>query len=299
MCILCVHCKSHQFRTLDMKNLLLLATLILFLNHLCFGYPMPHPFPSFHIAGNLYYVGTDDLASYLIVTPKGNILINSDLETNVPMIKASIEKLGFKYSDTKILLISHAHQDHAAGSQLIKQQTEAKYMVMDADVPVIESGGKSDFYYSNDASMYFLPTTVDQVLHDGDQVKLGGTELTAHLTAGHTKGCTTWTMQVIDHGKPYHVVIVGSLNVNPEYQLVHNKTYPAIAHDFKHAIKVLKSLPCDIFLGAHAVYFDLKKKYALLEHGATNPFVDPIGYKNHINQKEQEFYKELNRQENE
>ena len=258
---------------------------------------MPHPFPPFHIAGNLYYVGTDDLASYLITTPKGNILINSDLEATVPMIKASVEKLGFKWSDTKILLISHAHVDHAAGSQSIKQQTKAKYMVMDVDVPLIQSGGKSDFYYGNDASMYFPPTTVDKVLHDGDQVKLGGTVLTAHLTPGHTKGCTTWTMRLTDHGKQYEVVIVGSLNVNPGYKLVSNKTYPTIVEDYKHAIKVLRSLHCDIFLGAHAVYFDLKKKYALLNTSTKNPFIDPVGYKNHIAQKEQDFYKELQKQE--
>src|SRR5580658_2772940 len=122
-----------------MKKILFLIVMIMLSSQLCHAYPMPNPFPPFHIAGNLYYVGTDDLASYLIVTPKGNILINSDLEANVPMIKASIEKLGFKYSDTKILLISHAHFDHAAGSKLIREQTKAKYMVMDADVSLVQS----------------------------------------------------------------------------------------------------------------------------------------------------------------
>jgi metallo-beta-lactamase class B len=277
------------------KNTFLLV--ILSFMQSCFAYPMPHPFPPFRIAGNLYYVGTDDLASYLVVTPQGNILINSDLEANVPMLKTSIEKLGFKYSDTKILLISHAHFDHAGGSFLIKQQTKANYRVMDADVAEVQSGGRSDFNYGNDASTYFKPTSVDQVLHDGEQVRLGGTVLTAHLTPGHTKGCTTWSMQVIDHGKPYQVVILGGLGVNPGYKLIDNKTYPAIANDFAHAIKVAKSLHCDIFLGAHAGYFDLKKKYSLLNSSATNPFIDPAGYKKHISQKEQEFYKELKKQE--
>jgi metallo-beta-lactamase class B len=282
-----------------MKKIIRLITIMILTTNLCFAepYPMPNPFPPFQIAGNLYYIGTDDLASYLIVTPKGNILINSDLEANVPMIKDSIEKLGFKYSDTKVLLISHAHLDHAAGSQLIKQETGAKYIVMDSDVSLIQSGGKTDFHYANDHDMYFPPSTVDKVIHDGDKVKLGGTELTAHLTPGHTKGCTTWTMQVIDHGKPYQVVIVGSLNVNPGYKLVHNTRYPHIAEDYKHAIKVLKSLPCDIFLGAHAMYFDLQKKYSLLNSSANNPFIDPVGYKKHIAQKEQEFDKELRKQE--
>lgn len=278
-----------------MKKILLLVVMIAFYN-VCFAYSMPHPFPPFRIMGNLYYVGTDDLASYLIVTPKGNILINSDLEANVPMIKASIEKLGFKFSDTKILLISHAHFDHAAGSQLIKQQTHAKYMVMDADVALVESGGKSDFHYANDASTYFQPSKIDKVLHDGDRVKLGGTILTAHLTGGHTPGCTTWTMQVTENGKLYHVVFLGSLNVNPGYKLVNNKTYPGIAIDYENAIKVAKSLPCDIFLGAHAGYFDLKRKYISLNTSAVNPFIDPAGYKKHVEQKEHEFYQELQNQ---
>lgn len=278
-----------------MKKTILLITLLL-INSVCFAYPMPNSFPPFRIMGNLYYVGTDDLASYLIVTPKGNILINSDLEANVPMIKASVEKLGFKWSDTKILLISHAHFDHAAGSKLIKQQTNASYRVMDADVPLVESGGKTDFRYANDPEFYFASAKVDKILRDGDKIKLGGTILTAHLTAGHTPGCTTWTMQLIDHGKPYNVVILGSLAVNPGYQLINNKAYPSIADDYKHAFKVLKSLHADIFLGAHAEYFDLKHKYALLNKSATNPFIDPIGYQKHIAQKEQEFYKELAKQ---
>lgn len=274
--------------------LLFLATTVL--SGLCAAYPAGNPFPPFRIAGNLYYVGMDDLASYLVVTPKGNILINSALEANVPMIKKSIEKLGFKFSDTKILLISHAHLDHAAGSQLIKKETNAKYMVMAQDVPTVESGGKSDFQYGNDSDMYFPATKIDKILHDGDKVKLGDTVLTAHLSPGHTKGCTTWTMQVIDHGKPYEVVIVGSLNVNPGYKLINNVAYPNIAQDYEHAIKELKSLRCDIFLGAHAGYFELSKKYALLTHNTTNPFIDPKGYKKHVAQKEQEFYTELQKQ---
>jgi metallo-beta-lactamase class B len=250
------------------------------------------PFPPFHIAGNLYYVGSKGLANYLITTPQGNILINSDLEANVPMIKASIEKLGFKWSDTKILLISHAHWDHDAGSAMIKEMTGATYMVMDADVPVVESGGKADF---SGPSLY-QPTKVDRVLHDGDEVKLGGTVLVAHLTPGHTKGCTTWTMRVKEGGKTYDVVIVGSPNVNAGYKLVNNAKYPQIAEDYQRMWRVLKSLPCDIFLGAHGNYFGLEEKYPLLKEGAANPFIDPAGYKKYIAQKEQDFYTELAKQ---
>lgn len=279
-----------------MKRSLFLSVVISLFCNLCLAYPVGHPFPPFRIAGNLYYVGTDDLASYLVVTSKGNILINSDLEANVPMIKKSIEKLGFKFSDTKILLISHAHFDHAAGSQLIKQETKAKYMVMAEDVPLVESGGKTDFHYANDPTIYFPATKVDRVLHDGDKVKLGTTVLTAHLTAGHTKGCTTWTMQVKENGKPYQVVMVGSLGVNPGYKLVNNTAYPNIAKDYEQAIKKMKSLHCDIFLGAHAGYFNLSKKHALLGQSSINPFVDSEGYKKHIAQKEIEFYTELQKQ---
>lgn len=280
-----------------MKKILLFFIALITFTQVCLGYPMPNPFPPFQIAGNLYYVGTDDLASYLVVTPKGNILINSNLEASVPMIQASIEKLGFKYADTKILLISHAHLDHAGGSQLIKQQTHAKYMVMEADVPLVQSGGKIDFHYNNDPEMYFPSSTVDKVLHDGEQVELGGTILTAHLTPGHTKGCTTWTMQVTDQGKPYQVVIVGSLNVNTGYDLIHNKNYPTIAKDFKQSFIKLNALQGEIFLGAHAGYFDLQEKYTLLPQSKTNPFIDPAGYKNHIAQKEQEFYQNLKKQQ--
>jgi metallo-beta-lactamase class B len=254
------------------------------------------PFAPFRIADGLYYVGSKGLANYLIVTPAGNILINSDLEVNAPMIKASIEKLGFKYSDTKILLISHAHWDHDAGSALIKRQTGAKYMVMAADVPVVESGGKADFAYGNDPETLYKPTKVDRVLHDGDEVRLGGAVLTAHLTPGHTKGCTTWTMKVTDGGKSYDVVIVGSPNVNDGYKLVNNASYPEIASDYEKMWSVLKLLPCDIFLGAHGEYFGMEAKYARLKPGAANPFIDPQGYKDYVAQKEKGFEAELAKQ---
>ena len=254
------------------------------------------PFPPFHIAGNLYYVGSKGLANYLITTAQGNILINSDLEANVPMIEASIEKLGFKFKDTKILLISHAHWDHDAGSAKIKEMTGASYMVMGADVPVVESGGKMDFQYGNNPSFLYPPSKVDRVLHDGDEVRLGGAVLVAHLTPGHTKGCTTWTMSVTEGDKTYNVVIIGSPNVNPGYKLIHNDNYPQIAEDYERMWRVLKSLPCDIFLGAHGGYFGLEEKYPRLKDGGANPFIDPRGYKEYVAQKEQDFRTELEKQ---
>jgi metallo-beta-lactamase class B len=253
-------------------------------------------FPPFHVAGNLYYVGTRGLASYLIKSSDGLILINSDLEQNVPQIKASIEQLGFKFSDVKILLISHAHWDHDAGSAKIKELTGAKYMVMDADVPVVESGGKADFQYGNTPSNLYPPTKVDRVLHDGDEVKLGDATLVAHLTPGHTKGCTTWTMKVKEGAKTYNVVIVGSPNVNAGYKLVGNKEYPTIAKDFEKTFRVLKSLPCDIFLGAHGSYFDMDRKYPKFKAGDATVWVDPAGYKGYVDERERAFRAELAKQ---
>jgi metallo-beta-lactamase class B len=254
------------------------------------------PFPAFRIAGNLYYVGSKGLATYLVATPAGHILINSDLEENVPMIRASMEKLGFKLSDIKVLLISHAHWDHDAASATIKRLTGAKYMVMDADVPVVESGGKEDFQYGNTPASLYPRTKVDRVLHDGDNVTLGDAVLVAHLTPGHTKGCTTWTMKVKENGKDYNVVIVGSPNVNAGYKLVDNTKYPQIASDYERMFRVLKSLPADIFLGAHGAYFDMEAKYARLNNGAPSPFVDPEGYKKFVADKEEEFRAALAKQ---
>lgn len=244
------------------------------------------PFPAFKIAGNLYYVGTADLAVYLINTPQGNILINSDFAEDVPLIHKSIEGLGFKYGDTKILLISHAHSDHDEGVGLIKRETGARLMVMDADVPAVESTapGRPGAH-------------VDRVLHDGDTVELGGSRLTAHLTPGHTKGCTTWTMQVHEGARTLNAVIIGSPNVNPGYVLVGNKDYPQIAQDYVKTFKVLKGLPCDLFLGAHGAYFGMKAKYEKAKEGEANPLIDPEGYKAYVAEREATFEKEWKRQQ--
>jgi metallo-beta-lactamase class B len=268
------------------------------------------PFPPFRIAGDapgsprtglrpwggLYYVGSQDLASYLIVTPKGDILINSNLASSPALIRKSVESLGFHFSDIRILLISHAHYDHCAGSAGILRQTHAKYEVMAPDVSVVESGGRTDFRYASDKSMQFPPARVDRILHDGDKVSLGGVVLTAHLTAGHTRGTTTWTMDTVEAGRTLHVVIVGSPNVNPGYKLVGNKAYPQIAADYRHQFQVLKSLPCDIFLGAHGGYFDLAEKYPRFQAGDKNAFIDPQGYKAYVADREQAFEAELKKQ---
>ena len=255
------------------------------------------PYPAFRIAPNLYYVGSRGLANYLITTPQGHILINSDLEANVPLIRASIESLGFKFSDVKILLISHAHWDHNAGSALIKKLTGAAYMVMDADVDVVESGGKTDFQYGGDTSTQYPATKVDRVLHDGDEVKLGDALLVAHHTPGHTKGTTTWAMKVTEGGRERHVVIVGSPNVNDGYNLVNNPKYPSIVQDYERGFRLLHSLPCDYFLGAHGSYFDMEAKYAKMKSGDGAAFIDPDGYESFVLDRERAYRAELARQQ--
>jgi len=240
--------------------------------------------PGFKIAGNLYYVGTADLAVYLIATPQGNILINGNFKQDVPAIRKSIEGLGFKYADTKILLISHAHGDHDEGIGLIKSDTGARLMVMDADVAAVEStaAGRPG-------------AKVDRVLHDRDTVELGGSSLTARLTPGHTPGCTTWMMPVAEGGRTLAAVIVGSPNVNAGYVLVNNRTYPQIASDYVKTFALLKTTPADLFLGAHGAYFNLKDKLPKMG-GAVNPFIDPAGYRAYVAEREQAFEKELTKQ---
>jgi metallo-beta-lactamase class B len=254
------------------------------------------PFPPYRVIGNIYYVGSKGLAVFLITTPQGDILINSGLQSTVPLIQANLQKLGFHMRDVKILLISHAHWDHCAGSARIKKLTGAKYMVMAPDVPVVESGGRADFQYGHNPKDLYPPAKVDRVLHDGDQVKLGGVVLTAHLTPGHTKGCTTWTMKVTEGGKSYNVVIVGSPNLNPGYKLVKNAAYPQITQDYERTFRVLKALPCDVFLGAHGDYYGMVAKDARMRDGRANPFIDPQGYKSYVAEREHAFRAELAKQ---
>ncbi len=225
-------------------------------------------FPPHKVIGNVYYVGTQSLASFLIVTPQGNILINSSYERNVPVLQKSVEDLGFKFSDTKILLGSHAHGDHQEGDALVKQLTGAQVMTMAEDVPALQGirpGGKEH--------------PIDRVLHDGDTVTLGGTTLVAHLTPGHTRGCTTWTLKVREGDRSYDVVIIGSLGVNPGFKLVNNADVPQMADEFRRSFKLVRSLPCDVPLASHPAMYNLEDKYAKLGKGGPNPFIDPAGYK--------------------
>ncbi len=243
------------------------------------------PFPAFRIAGNLYYVGTADLAAYILHTQQGDILINGNFPEDIPLLKKSMAQVGLKYNEITYILESHAHADHDAAIGTIKRETGASVWVMQEDASEVESlaPGRPGVH-------------VDRVLRDGYSVELGGARLIAKHTPGHTKGCTTWTVRVMENNKVLNVVIVGSPNVNPGTFLVNNKTYPQIAADYLRTFSVLKSLPCDIFLGAHGAYFGLKEKYAKFKAGNGNAFVDPDGYKAWVTSKEQEFTTEWERQ---
>ena len=263
------------------------------------------PIAPFQIADNLYYVGSQDLAAYLVVTPAGNILINVNLETSPPQLRASIEKLGFKWADTRILLNGQAHFDHVAGAAQVMRETHAKNMVMAGDAEVVESGGHTDFLAGTASLHFFPPAQVDRVLHDGDTVTLGNVTLTAHLTAGHTRGCTTWSFRVHLPGEPAaqlrDVVIVGGVTFWSDFHFVaktgHPESYPGIASDFKHTFATLHALPCDLFLGAHGSYFDMLAKLARAHQEGPKVWIDPKGYKDFVDKTEAKFNAELGKQQ--
>jgi metallo-beta-lactamase class B len=242
-------------------------------------------FPPHKIIGNLYYVGTRSLGSYLIVTPQGNILINSDYERTVPVIKASVEKLGFKFTDIKILLGSHAHGDHMEGDPLALELSGAQAMAMAEDIPALQAmrtpSGK--------------PRPEYKVIHDGEKVTLGGTTLVAHLTPGHTRGCTTWTASIADGGRSYDVVIIGSVGVNAGTKLVNNPQVPQIAEEYQRSFRILRGLKCDVPLGSHPAMYNLAEKYPKLGKGP-NPFIDPQGYKAELDIQETAFNAVLDEQ---
>lgn len=223
-------------------------------------------FPPHRIAGNLYYVGSQSLASFLVTTPEGHILINTNYEDAVPTLRKSVEDLGFDFEDIEIILGSHAHGDHMQGDALVAQLTGARVMAMAQDVPLLERMRPGD-----------KPHPIDRVLEDGDEVSLGGTTLVARLTPGHTPGCTTWTLTVEEGGQSYDVVIVGSMGSNPGFQFVNNPTNPTIADQYKQGFAVLRSLSPDIPLASHPAMYNMYAKHERL--GQTpNPFIDPAGY---------------------
>jgi metallo-beta-lactamase class B len=246
------------------------------------------PVEPFRIAGNIHYVGTNNMALFLLTTPSGHILVDSGFEDGVPHLRRNIEALGFRFEDIKILLSSHAHIDHVQAHELVRRLTHARVFASAEDALVIRTGGKHEWAYGD--SFSWPPCPVDVIVGDGDRVELGGTTLVAHLTPGHTRGATTWTATVEEEARRLSVVFFPSANVPPGARLLGNPDYPRAVSDFEHSFAVWKSLPCDLFLGAHGEFFDVESKRKRQKSGARpNPFIDPAGYKRVIAEAERNF----------
>ena len=252
-----------------------------------------HPFKPFRIIGNIYYVGTNNLACFLIKTNAGLILLDTAMQESAPIVRSNIESLGFKLTDIKILLASHAHFDHVAGHADMKKATGAKVYASKADAVIMESGGKKGFHPVGD----YKPIKVDKLLNDGDVVTLGEVKLKAHLTPGHTEGNTTWTTTVEENGKKYEVVFAASMSINPGVRMVNNPTWAGVGDAYAKSFQKLKSLACDVFLGPHAPFFDMEGKVKRMTAGTkSNPFIDPEGFRNYITSYEKSYNEQLQRE---
>jgi metallo-beta-lactamase class B len=248
------------------------------------------PVAPFRIAGNLYYVGATEVCSYLITTPEGHFLLDGGFVETAPQIERNITELGFKLTDVKFLLNSHAHYDHAGGLAELKKATEAKFLASEGDAPLLRVGGHGDFRFGD--TLTFPPIKPDQIVHDGESIQLDNQIMIAHLTPGHTKGCTTWTTKIRDGNKVYDVVFVGSQSAL-DYKFVGQESYPGITNDFEKSFALLNHLPCDIFLASHGSFFHFVEKHERLLRGDANAFTDPDGYKIYLHNSEQDFRNKL------
>ena len=254
-------------------------------------------FAPYQVIGNIYYVGSDGIAQFLITTPAGHILLDSGFEASVPRLRENIRALGFRFEDVKLLLTSHAHIDHVQGHALVRRLTGATVVASARDAVFVAAGGRGETVY--DGIYSWPPCPVDRIVVDQQQVSLGGVTLTAHLTPGHTMGAVTWTMQVPAPGaapdaRPLDVVFFPSANINSGVRLVGNTRYPDIAIDFARSFEIWKALPCDVFLGAHGDFYDMHRKRRRQEDGATvNPFIDPQGYRAFVAEAEARFRAQL------
>ena len=243
------------------------------------------PVEPFRIAGNLFYVGATDITSFLVTTPKGHIVLDGGFEETAPQIVANIKKLGFRVEDVKILLSSHAHLDHAGGLAELKRITGATLYASAEDIPQLARGGLDDPQFGD--RFPFPPVFADRILRDGSKVTLGGVTMTARITPGHTRGCTTWLMRA----GGLDAVFVGSPSIPSDYKLVGNHRYPDAVADYEKQFAILKSLNPEVFLASHGNFFDLEKKRAALASGdgGVNPFVDGEGYHQFVTAFERRF----------
>jgi len=286
---------------MNKKILLLLSTALVLGTGLATSSPQDdngwtRAFPPFRLIANVYWVGTYDLSTYLITTPQGNILINTGLAETVPQIKANVEKLGFKIADTKILAATHGHYDHVAGLAELKRMTGAKMMMSEQDVELLESGGKADFRFGDTPSARFEPVNVDQKIKDGDTISLGETVLTAHHHPGHTKGATSFTLNVAESGKTYRVVIANMGSINPGVTVSGMPKYPGIAQDYARTFREQKAMTIDVWLASHASQFGMHDKYKPGDPYNPDRFVDPKGFHAAVEKLENVYLEQLNRE---
>ncbi len=255
---------------------------------------MKAPVPPRHLIGNIYYVGASGVSSFLIISRAGDVLVDAGFEDTVPQIQSGVAQLGFKLSDIKILVTTHAHFDHVGGLARIKELTDAKLYVSAADSKTLASGGRDDFLPLPKDYAAYRPVQADEIVHDGQVVTLGDIHLVAHLTPGHTRGATTWTLDVRDEDKIYHVVFFSSASINPGTRLFKSPSYPEIVSDYESTFAKLKVLPCDIFFAPHGGQFAMADKFSRLDKGERpNPLIDPEGWKTLIRQNENAFREEL------
>lgn len=252
------------------------------------------PVPPSRLVGNLYYVGASGVSSYLIVTPAGHILLDTGFDDTVPIIQAGVERLGFRLADIRFIISSHAHIDHVGGHARLKALTGAQIVASEADARTIESGGEDDFIAWPKETVLYAPAKVDRIIRDGEKLELGGVALTAHLTPGHTRGATTWTMQIDDAGQLRHAVFFSSASINAGTRLLNNPRYPDFVRDFEATFARLRALPCDLFFAPHGGQFAMGEKLARLGRGeGENPFVDRAGWARLIGSAEKAFRDQL------
>lgn len=252
------------------------------------------PTPPRHLIGNIHYVGAVGVSSFLITTPAGHFLLDTGFEDTVPIIQRGVEQLGFRLTDIKFILSSHAHIDHVGGHAAMKKLTGAQVVASAADARTLQSGGADDFIPWPQDTILYAPVTVDRSVADGERLTLGGVTLTARVTPGHTRGATTWTMEVDDAGVKRAVAFFSSASINAGTRLLDNPRYPGFVGEFERAFATLRALPCEIFFAPHGGQFAMMEKFARLERGEKpSPFVDPAGWKKLIATAEKAFRDQL------
>lgn len=255
------------------------------------------PFPPFRIIGNIYWVGSYDLSTYLITGPQGHILINTGIGDTAQQIKKSVEQLGFKLSDVRILTATHAHWDHVAGIAELKKMTGAALVVSEPEKSLIESGGKTDFRFGDTASSWFAPATVDRTFKDGEAITLGPTRLTAHLHPGHTKGATSFTTDVQENGRTYRVIVANMGSINPGVKVTGMPSYPDIQRDYARTFAAQKAMKIDVFLASHASQFRLHAKYKPGDAYSPDRFVDPAGFLEAVTRLEKAYLEQVRKEQ--